>query len=98
MLGSGVVVMSAKAIAFLEDWIDRNITYLDKGGDYLRAMTLADSCRSSAAKQGISLLELDPDAVGMERIIHDAMHGKTTPIAAPITRAQPPSTTEPQTV
>ena len=92
--------MSAKAIAFLEDWIDRNITYLDKGGDYLRAMTLADSCRLSAAKQGVPLLELDPDGVGMERIIHNAMHGRTTPIAAlntpPITRAPLPSATEPQ--
>lgn len=92
--------MSAKAIAFLEDWIDQNITYLDKGGDYLRAMTLADSCRLNAAKQGVPLLELDPDGVGMERIIHNAMHGKTTPIAAlntaPITTALRPSATEPQ--
>ena len=92
--------MSAKAIAFLEDWIDQNITYLDKGGDYLRAMTLADSCRLNAAKQGISLVELDPGAVGMERIIHDAMHGKTTLIAAlnaaPVTRAPLPSATEPR--
>lgn len=87
--------MSAKAIAYLEDWIDKNITYLDKGGDYLRAMTLADRFRLNAAKQGISLLEFDPDNVGMERIIHDAMHGKITPIAAPITRAPPPSATEP---
>ena len=92
--------MSAKAIAFLEDWIDQNITYLDKGGDYLRAITLADSCRLNAAKQGVPLLELDPDGVGMERILHNAMHGKTTPIAAlntaPITTAPRSSAMEPQ--
>jgi hypothetical protein len=96
MLGSGVVFMSAKALAFLENWIDQNITYLDKGGDYLRAMTLADSCRLNAAKLGISMLELDPTAVGMEKIIHDAMHGRTTPIAAlntaPITKPLPLAT------
>lgn len=88
--------MSAKAIAFLEDWIDKNITYLDKGGDYLRAMTLAERFRLNAAKQGVPLVELDPDGVGMERILHDAMHGKTiliTALKTAPTRAAPPSAT-----
>ena len=39
-----VDVMSKQAAEFVEGWIHQNLTYLDRGGDFIRAMELADKC------------------------------------------------------
>jgi hypothetical protein len=66
--------MSEKGQVFLDTWIDRNVSYLDVGGDYLRAIVLAERCMGEAATLGITLDELDPTAMSLEKIMHNAMH------------------------
>ena len=66
--------MSDKGQVFLDTWIDRNVSYLDVGGDYLRAIVLAERCIGEAATLGITLDELDPTAMSLEKIMHNAMH------------------------
>lgn len=66
--------MTDKGQTFLDTWINRNVSYLDVGGDYLRAIVLAERCIGEAATLGITLNELDPTAMSMEKIMHDAMH------------------------
>ncbi len=66
--------MTDKGQAFLDTWINRNVSYLDVGGDYLRAIVLAERCIGEAATLGITLNELDPTAMSLEKIMHNAMH------------------------
>jgi hypothetical protein len=66
--------MTDKGQTFLDIWIEQNVSYLDVGGDYLRAIILADRCVVDAATHGITLSELDPDAMSLEKIMHNAMH------------------------
>jgi hypothetical protein len=66
--------MSDKESEFLKSWIDKNITYLDKGGDYVRAMELADKCRAAAEIHGIKIDETEGGIGVLETIIHKAMH------------------------
>lgn len=66
--------MTDKGQTFLDSWIEQNVSYLDVGGDYLRAIVLAEKCVGEAATLGIALTELDPNAMSLEKIMHDAMH------------------------
>ena len=66
--------MTDKGQMFLDAWIDKNVSYLDVGGDYLRAIVLAERCIGEAATLGITLNELDPTAISLEKIMHNAMH------------------------
>jgi hypothetical protein len=66
--------MSGSETEFLKSWIDQNITSFDKGGNYIRAMELADKCRASAATLGIRIDEKDGRIRVLETIIHDAIH------------------------
>jgi hypothetical protein len=65
-------LMSAEGRAFLESWIDQNVTYLDKGGDYIRALMLADRCILDAAAEGITITDLEPNG-RVEKIIYAAL-------------------------
>ncbi len=69
--------MTEKGQTFLDTWINQNVSYLDVGGDYLRAIVLADRCIVEAATLGIALNELDPNAMSLEKIMHNAMHVNT---------------------
>ena len=66
--------MTDKGQTFLDAWIKQNVSYLDVGGDYLRAIVLAEKCVGEAATLGITLDELDPAAMSLEKIMHKAMH------------------------
>lgn len=69
--------MTDNGQSFLDAWINQNVSYLDIGGDYLRAIVLADRCITEAAMLGITLNELDSDAMSLEKIMHNAMHLST---------------------
>ena len=68
--------MSKQAAEFLRSWIEQNVTYLDGGGDYIRAMELADKCRATAATLGIVVDETEGGIGVLETVIHKAMRGK----------------------
>ena len=51
--------MSKHGAEFLRSWIEKNVTYLDRGGDYIRAMELAENCRATAATLGIVVDETE---------------------------------------
>lgn len=68
--------MSKQGAEFLKSWIAQNITYLDRGGDYIRAMELADKCRATAATLSITIDETEGGIGVLETVIHKAMSGK----------------------
>jgi hypothetical protein len=44
--------MSARGLSFLENWIQKNVTATDRGGDNMRALVLANHCTAEAAVKG----------------------------------------------
>jgi hypothetical protein len=66
--------MRNPAAEFVESWIDQNVTYLEKGGDSVRATTLADMCREAAAAIGVTIEDIKPEFGSLETMILEAMH------------------------
>lgn len=66
--------MAAQGVTFLEKWVDENVTYLEKGGNALRAMTLADQCRDAAFALGLTFEEAEAQEGVLEKLIYEAMN------------------------
>lgn len=65
--------MSKEGIAFLDDWIQQNVTAVDVSDDPLRASNLAMRCILDATAAGFTLEEIKPDSGSLESHIADAM-------------------------
>jgi hypothetical protein len=65
--------MSSRGVEFLQNWIQNNITDIDRPGSRELASILAAHCRSEAASKGIGLIELEPDFTTVETVIYEAM-------------------------
>jgi hypothetical protein len=64
---------SGDSIAFLENWLQRNVTEADKKGSRDRAKELADKCIAEAAAPGITIDDMEPEWGSVETIVYDAM-------------------------
>jgi hypothetical protein len=65
--------MSVKALEYLEDWIEKNVSEEHRHGDRSMATELAQRCASDAASKGVDLDELTPEQGNVETIIYEAM-------------------------
>jgi hypothetical protein len=65
--------MSVKALEYLEDWIESNISEEHRHGDRSLAKELAERCARDAASNGVTLDELTPEQGNAETIIYEAM-------------------------
>ena len=65
--------MSGKALDFLEDWINLNVTEDYRQDGRFQAKALAQRCIVDAAMAGIALGELSPEWGSVETIIYEAM-------------------------
>ena len=65
--------MSGRGIDFLENWVNKNVTAIDRKGTKERAKELAAQCYADAAALGITMDDMEPEWGSVEEIIYDAM-------------------------
>ena len=65
--------MSGCGIDFLENWVNKNVTPVDRKGSQDRATELAAQCYADAAALGITIDDMEPKWGSVEEIIYDAM-------------------------
>lgn len=65
--------MSQRGLEFLENWIQKNVTYADRHGTRELAKELAERCVAEAAVFEISLDHLEPELGSFEKFIYEAM-------------------------
>lgn len=65
--------MSGRGIDFLENWIQQNVTDVDRKGSRDRAQELAALCVADAADLGITIDDMEPVWGSVEETIYDAM-------------------------
>ena len=68
-----IVLMSGRGIDFLENWVNKNVTAIDRKGSKARAKELAGVCIADAAALGITIDDMEPEWGSVEEIIFDAM-------------------------
>ena len=66
--------MSTRGKDFLKNWLDKNVSIIDRKSNQLRAKELAALCIADASFLGIILDDIDPAVRSVEKIIHEAMH------------------------
>jgi hypothetical protein len=53
--------MSGRGIDFLENWVNKNVTAVDRKGSQNRAKELASQCFADAAVLGITVDDMEPE-------------------------------------
>ena len=65
--------MSGRGIDFLENWVNKNVTPVDRKGSQDRATELTAQCYADAAALGITIDDMEPKWGSVEKIIYDTM-------------------------
>ena len=65
--------MSGRGINFLEEWVHKNVTDVDRKGNMKRAKELAALCIADASDLGITIDDMEPEWGSVDEIIYDAM-------------------------
>ena len=66
--------MSGRGVDFLENWIQQNVTDIDKNCSVHRSAELAENSVQEAAKLGITRDDMEPEFGCVQDIIYDAAH------------------------